>query len=107
MEKVDHLSNIMDGRTPLRHATSAKLPSPTSMPTLPTQSLPGPTGKWTTYLKPSSRGGNSGGPSGLPQGEDNDSSQPSPDIPGGSAPSNLNPITTHKDGGETCAVMDA
>ena len=79
---VQRLSNIVDGRTPPKHATTAKPPPPSSIPPLPTSTTRGPEGHQKPYPKPSSGGGNSGGPSGSPQGEDN-------------------PIATHEEGGET------
>ena len=100
IDKVDHLSNIVDGRTRPKHATAAQPLPHSSIPTLPTRLMDGRSENQTTYPKPSSRGGNSGGRKGLPQGEDNDSGQPSSDIQGGSASANLNPITAHKEGGE-------
>ena len=76
IDKVKWLSNMVDGCTPLRHATTAKPPPITAIPPLPAQ------------------------------GEDNDSGRPSTDAPGGSAPSNLNPIASHEESGETRESAD-
>ena len=97
---VERLSNIVDRRTLPKHATSAKPPAPNAIPPLPAQMPRGQGSSQKPYPKPSSRGHNSGGPSGLPQGEDNDLGRPSPDVSGGPAPGNLHPIATHEDGGE-------
>ena len=101
IDKVDHLTNVVDGRTRLKHATSALPPPHSSILALPTRPTEDRTVKQTTYPKPASGGGDSGGHKGSPQGEDNDSGRPSSDVQGGSAPANLNPIITHEEGGET------
>ena len=98
---VERLSNIVDGRTPPRHATSAKPPPPNAIPPLPAQTSRGQSSTQKPYLKPASGGDNSGSPSGLPQGEDNDLGRPSSDVAGGPAPENLHPIATQEKGGET------
>ena len=98
---VERLSNIVDGRTPPKHAMSAKPPGPNAIPPLPGQVPHGQGSSQKPYPKPSSGGSNSGGPSGSPQGEDNDPGRPSPDVSGGSAPGNLHPIAAHEEGGET------
>ena len=98
---VERLSNIVDGRTPPKHATSAKPPGPNTIPPLPAQTPRGQGSLQKPYPKPSSGGSNSGGPSGSPQGEDNDISRPSPDVASGPAPGNLHPIAAHEEGGET------
>ena len=98
---VERLSNIVDRRTPPRHATSTKPPYPKDIPPLPEQTPRDQGGSRKPYPKPSSGGGNSGGPSGSPQGEDNDQGRPSPDVAGGLALGNLHPIATHEEGGET------
>ena len=103
---VQRLFSIVDGRTPPKHATMAKPPPANSIPPLPTATTRGPDSHQKPYPKPSSGGGNSGGPSGSPQGEDNDLGRPSPDVRNGPAPVNLNPIATHKEGGETCESGD-
>ena len=69
---VQRLSNIVDGRTPPKHATTAKPPPPNVIPPLPISTTRRQDGQQKLYPKPSSGGGNSGGPSGSPQGEDND-----------------------------------
>ena len=98
---VQRLSDIVDGRTPPKHATSAKPPSPHAIPPLPKPTTREQVSQQKPYPKPSSGGGNSGGPRGSPQGEDNDISRPSPDVCKDSAPANLNPIATHEESGET------
>ena len=103
---VQRLSNIVDGRTPPKHATTAKPPPPSSIPPLPTSTTRGSVSHQKPYPKPSSGGSNSGGPSGSPQGEDNDLGRPSPDVHNGPVPANLNPIATHEEGGETCESGD-
>ena len=84
---VEHISNIVDGRTPPppRHATSAKPPGATMLPYL----------KWTSGWV------DSGGPSGSPQGEENDSSWPSTGVP-----QNPNPINSQEVSGETHATTE-
>ena len=82
---VERLSNIVDGRTPLRHATSATPPSATTLP----------------YPKQTSGRADSGGCNGSPQGEENDSGRPSSGVPW-----NPNPISTQEVSGETCAAED-
>ena len=98
---VQRISNIVDGRSPPKHATTAKPPPPNSIPPLPMSTARGQDGHQKPYPKPSSGGSNSGGPSGSPQGEDNDLGRPSPDVRNGPAPANLNPIATHEESGET------
>ena len=69
MDKVDHLSNIVDGRTRPKHATAAHPLSHSSIPTLPTRSTEDRPAKQATYPKPASGGSDSGGREGSPQGE--------------------------------------
>ena len=97
---VERLSNIVDGRTPPRHATSVNPPPPNAIPPLPVQTSRGQRSPQKPYPKPASGGGNSGGPSGSPQGEDNDLGRPSSDVVGGPAPENLHPIATQEKGRE-------
>ena len=106
MDKVDHLSNIVDGRTRLKHATAAHPPSHSSIPTLPSRPTEDRPVKQATYPKPASGGGDSGGREGSPQGEKSGSSRPSSDVQSGSATTNLNPITVHEKGGETRAPVE-
>ena len=82
---IERLSNIVDGRTPPCHATSAKPPSATTLP----------------YLKQTSGRADSGGRNGSPQGEENDSGRPSSGVP-----RNPNPISTQEASGETRATED-
>ena len=103
VDKVEHLSNMVNGRTRPKHAMTTIPPPHSSIPTLPTRSTDDCPAKQTTYPKPASGGGDSGGRKGSPQGEDNDSGRPSSDVQGGSAAVNLNPITVHEKGGETHA----
>ena len=98
---VQRLSNIVDGRTPPKHAIWAKPPSPHAIPPLLKPTTQGQDSLQKPYPKPSSGGDNSGGPRGSPQGEDNDIRRPSPDVCKGPAPANLNPIATHEESGET------
>ena len=106
MDKVEHLSNIVDGRTRPKYATTAQPPSHSSIPTLPTRPADDRSVKQTTYPKPASGGGDSGGRKGSPQGEVNGSGQPSSNVQSGSAAANLNPITAHEEGGETRAPVE-
>ena len=98
---VQRLSDIVDGRTPPKHATSAKPPPPHAILPLPKPMTRGQVSQQKPYPKPSSGGDNSGGPHGSPQGEDNDIRRPSSDVCKDSAPANLNPIATHEESGET------
>ena len=82
---VEQISNIVDGRTPPRHTTSAKPPSATTLP----------------YPKQTSERADSGGRNGSPQGEENDSGWPSSGVPW-----NPNPISTQEASGETRAAKD-
>ena len=81
INNVQRLSNIVDGRTPPKHATSAKPPPPNVIPTLPLPTPRGQEGQQKPYPKPSSGGDNSGHK--------------------GSAPADPNPIATHVEVGET------
>ena len=105
MDKVDHISNIVDGRSRPKHATAGQPLSHSSIPTLPTRSTDDRPVRQTTYPKPVSGDGDSGGRKGSrkgsPQGEESDPGRPSPDVQSGSAAVNLNPITVHEKGGET------
>ena len=82
---VEQISNIVDGRTPPRHTTSAKPPSATTLP----------------YPKQTSERADSGGHNGSPQGEENDSGRPSSGVPW-----NPNPISTQEASGEMHAAKD-
>ena len=73
-DKVEHLSNLVNGRTRPKHARTTLPPPHSSIPTLPTRSTDNRPAKQMTYPKPASGGGDSGGCNGSPQGEDNDSS---------------------------------
>ena len=77
IDKVDHLTNVVDSRTRPKHATTSFPPPLSSIPTLPTGPTKERTVKQTPYPKPASGGGDSGGHKGSPQGEDNDSGRPS------------------------------
>ena len=101
MDKVDHLSNIVDGRTRPKHATTSSPPPISSIPSLPVGPTKEHTVKQTPYPKPASGGGDRGGRKGSPQGEDNDSGRPSPGVQSGPTTKNPNPITIHEEGGET------
>ena len=105
-DKVEHLSNLVNGQTCPKHARTTLPPPHSSIPTLPTRSTDNCPAKQTTYPKPASGGGDSGGRNGSPQGEDNDSGRPSSDVHSSSAASNLNPITVHEKGGETRAPVE-
>ena len=106
VDKVEHLSNMVDGRTRPRHATTTLPPPHSSIPTLPMRSTDDRPAKQTTYPKPVSGGGDSGGHKGSPQGEVNDASRPSSDVQSGPAAANLEPITVHENGGETRAPVE-
>ena len=106
MDRVDHLANIVDGRTRPKHATTAQPPAHSSIPMLPTRPADDRAVKQSTYPKPASGGSDSGGRKGSPQGEDNGSGRPSSNVQSGSAATNLNPITAHEEGGETCATVE-
>ena len=106
IDKVDHLSNVVDGRTRPKHATTISPPPHSSIPTLPAGPTKERIAKQTPYPKPASGGGDSGGRKGSPQGEDNDSGRPSSGVQSGSAATNPNPITTHEEGGETRAPAE-
>ena len=82
---VERISNIVDGRTPPRHATSAKPPSATTL----------------LYPKQTSGRADSGGRNGSPQGEENNSGRPSTGVPW-----NLNPINAQEVSGETHATEE-
>ena len=77
IDKVDHLTNVVDGRTRLKHATTTSPPPHSSIPTLPAGPTKERNVKQMPYPKPASGGGDSGGRKGSPQGEDNDSGRPS------------------------------
>ena len=100
-DKVDHLTNVVDGRTRPKHATTPLPPPISSIPTLPAGPTKEHTVKQTPYPKPASGGGDSRGRKGSPQGEDNDSGRPSSGVRSGSTATNPNPITIHEEGGET------
>ena len=106
MDKVDHLANIVDGRTRPKHATTAHPPPHSSIPTLPTRPTDNRPAKQTTYPKPASGVGDSGGCKSSPQGEEFGPGRPSSDVQSGSAATNLNPITVHEEGGETRASVE-
>ena len=73
IDKVDHLTNVVDGRTRPKNATTSFPPPHSSIPILPTGTTKEHTVKQTPYPKPTSGGGDSGGRKGSSQGEDNDS----------------------------------
>ena len=61
VNKVEHLSNMVDGRTRPKHAMTTLPPPHSSILTLPMRSMDDRPAKRTTYLKPTSGGGDSGG----------------------------------------------
>ena len=106
IEKVEHISNIVDGRSRPKHATTGQPPSHTSIPTLPKQSTDDHPARQTTYLKPVSGDGDSGGRKGSPQEEASGPGRPSPDAQSSSAAASLNPITAQENGGETRTTVE-